>query len=118
MSCTGSELSYFLRQVPDSDMLQSSSNDVRHRPPAAKSYKVLGMCVALLFGPAWNGIVKASAAETADASLSSRDKKATPIDFAREVHPLLEQYCYPCHSEKKKGGIDFRVYPDQVAALQ
>src|SRR5688500_3840217 len=33
---------------------------------------------------------------------------AAPVDFKREVAPILEQRCYECHGEKKqKGGIRF-----------
>lgn len=31
---------------------------------------------------------------------------AAPVDFVREVRPILEKHCYECHGEKKqKGGL-------------
>src|SRR5213083_1721813 len=44
--------------------------------------------------------------------------KATKIDFNNQIKPLFAGYCYGCHGEKKKGGLDFRVYTDETAALQ
>jgi hypothetical protein len=39
--------------------------------------------------------------------------KAGPkITFETGVKPLLSQYCYGCHGEKKKGGLDLRIYTD------
>lgn len=40
------------------------------------------------------------------------------IDFVREIKPLLSEYCYGCHGEKKKGGLDFRIYNDEKSALK
>jgi len=42
--------------------------------------------------------------------------KSVTIDFASQVKPVLSQYCYSCHGEKKKGGLDFRIYEDQASA--
>jgi hypothetical protein len=55
------------------------------------------------------------------AGLSRRDlpklaERHRAIVFARDVQPLLERYCYACHGEKKKGGLDFRVYRDEKTA--
>ncbi len=55
------------------------------------------------------------------AGLSKRDLPRQPdkhsaIVFARDVQPLLERYCYGCHGEKKKGGLDFRIYRDENTA--
>ena len=36
-------------------------------------------------------------------------------DFATDIKPLLTRYCYPCHGEKKKGGLDLRTYGDAAA---
>lgn len=54
------------------------------------------------------------------AGLSKRDlhktNKTRAVVFARDVQPLLDRYCYSCHGEKKKGGLDFRVYRDEKTA--
>ena len=43
---------------------------------------------------------------------------ATPgaPDFVRDIKPLLTQFCVPCHGEKKKAGLDLRIYTDHAAA--
>lgn len=34
-------------------------------------------------------------------------------DFSRDIRPLLETYCYPCHGgEKTKGDLDLKVHGD------
>ena len=41
---------------------------------------------------------------------------AAPVDFVREVRPILEKHCYECHGEKKqKSGLRLDV---KAAALQ
>src|SRR5258707_9308901 len=34
-------------------------------------------------------------------------------DFQKDIKPLLSQYCYGCHGEKKKGDLDLRIYTDE-----
>jgi hypothetical protein len=43
--------------------------------------------------------------------------KPDRIDFGRDVKPLLTEYCYGCHGEKRKGGLDLRIYADEAEAL-
>jgi hypothetical protein len=44
------------------------------------------------------------------AALLSSPAVAAPVDFVREVRPLLEQHCYECHGEKKqKSGLRLDV---------
>src|SRR3954454_17712752 len=41
---------------------------------------------------------------------------AAPVDFVREVRPILEKHCYSCHGEKKqKSGLRLDV---KAAALK
>src|SRR5437867_7795455 len=41
------------------------------------------------------------------------DSSKTPkVTFEKNVKPLLAQYCYGCHGEKKKGDLDLRIYTD------
>jgi len=44
--------------------------------------------------------------------------KSSKVDFDRDVKPLLNDYCVGCHGEKKKGGLDFRIYTNEALALQ
>jgi mono/diheme cytochrome c family protein len=42
--------------------------------------------------------------------------QAAPVDFAKEVRPIFEKHCYPCHgAEKQKGGLRLDV---KAAALK
>src|SRR5690349_18202726 len=57
------------------------------------------------------------AASSARASKSPPSKSHAPEapDFIRDVKPLLAEYCYGCHGEKKKGGLDLRIYRDDAS---
>ena len=39
-------------------------------------------------------------------------------DFQKDIKPLLSQYCYGCHGEKKKGDLDLRIYVDEASVLK
>ena len=42
-----------------------------------------------------------------------------PLDFARDVKPLMETYCYKCHGNgKKKGGLALDGFASMEASLQ
>src|SRR5260370_30637044 len=64
-----------------------------------------------------------SAAVALLAACSARGSKSPPSkssapespDFIRDVNPLLAQYCYGCHGEKKKGDLDLRIYRDEAS---
>jgi hypothetical protein len=58
----------------------------------------------------------ASASPTPVVSSKPGASKAALPDFVRDVQPLLSQYCYGCHGEKKKGDLDLRVYTDEKLA--
>ena len=60
----------------------------------------------------------AAKAAVAGASGTDLRPKQAKVDFAKHVKPLLSEYCYGCHGEKKKGGLDFRVYTDETVALR
>ncbi|MDQ3624181.1 MAG: hypothetical protein M3463_17115, partial [Verrucomicrobiota bacterium] len=58
------------------------------------------------------------AAVWAGSILCSSRASAAP-DFAREVKPLLENYCYGCHGKgKKKGGVTLDQFTTAEAAIQ
>src|SRR5205823_12625220 len=40
------------------------------------------------------------------------------ITFETAILPLLSQYCYGCHGEKKKGGLDLRIYQDHASVIK
>jgi hypothetical protein len=58
------------------------------------------------------------ARDAASVSEAGRSTKQPKIDFRRDVQPLLAEYCFGCHGEKKKGGLDFRIYRDEISALK
>src|SRR5258708_9952219 len=39
-------------------------------------------------------------------------------DFQKDIKPLLSQYCYGCHGEKKKGDLDLRIYVDEASVIK
>ena len=43
-------------------------------------------------------------------------RAAGKVSFESGIKPLLSQYCYGCHGEKKKGGLDLRIYNDLASA--
>src|SRR2546428_734075 len=57
-------------------------------------------------------------ANTQNGPARQRAPKAARIDFVKKIKTLFSQYCYACHGEKKKGGLDFRVYTDEAVALR
>src|SRR5262245_11491421 len=44
--------------------------------------------------------------------------KSPRIDFVKDIQPLLNEFCFNCHGEKKKGGLDLRVYTNETLALR
>ncbi len=48
----------------------------------------------------------------------SRKAGAKPVSlsFQTGIEPLLSRYCYGCHGERKKGGLDLRVYSTDTLA--
>jgi mono/diheme cytochrome c family protein len=52
-------------------------------------------------------------------SLAVQAAAASAPDFAREVRPLLETYCFKCHADgKKKGGVTFDGVKEAAAAVK
>src|SRR6185295_20133871 len=43
---------------------------------------------------------------------------APKADFQKQIKPLLSQYCYGCHGEKKKGDLDLRIYVDEASVIK
>ncbi len=52
----------------------------------------------------------ARAAEAAAANVA--------VTYEAHVRPLFEQYCYECHGERKRAGLDLRLYPDAARVAQ
>lgn len=46
------------------------------------------------------------------------DQKTADVVFQARVKPLLDQYCYGCHGEKKKGDLDLRIYTDGASVVR
>ncbi|EEF58342.1 DUF1592 domain-containing protein [Pedosphaera parvula] len=43
------------------------------------------------------------------------DSSSNPkVTFEKNVKPLLSQYCFGCHGEKKKGDLDLRIYTNDA----
>jgi len=43
---------------------------------------------------------------------------AAPVTFEKNIVPLLTQYCYGCHGEKRKGDLDLRIYQDEASVVR
>ncbi len=44
------------------------------------------------------------------------NSSAVATDFAKDIKPLLQSYCFDCHGEKKqKGEVDLSKFPDEAA---
>src|ERR1044072_7973452 len=45
-------------------------------------------------------------------------KQESKLTFQGNIKPLLSQYCYGCHGEKKKGDLDLSIYTDDKSAAK
>jgi Protein of unknown function (DUF1592)/Protein of unknown function (DUF1588)/Protein of unknown function (DUF1587)/Protein of unknown function (DUF1585)/Protein of unknown function (DUF1595)/Ca-dependent carbohydrate-binding module xylan-binding/Planctomycete cytochrome C len=68
--------------------------------------------VCILFLLLFWGLPSSPAAPRADSA------KTTKITFEQNVKPLLSQYCYGCHGEKKKGDLDLRIYTTDALVMK
>jgi hypothetical protein len=55
--------------------------------------------------------------------VSSKSKRERQLEaqkqaFDKKVQPLLSQFCYSCHGEKKKGDLDLRIYANAESAAK
>ena len=87
----------------------------RDKEPTGWTVLVAFFLVGLLAGLVGFEVRARDAASVLEAGRSAKQQK---IDFGREIKPLLAEYCYGCHGEKKKGGLDFRIYRDESSALE
>ena len=72
-----------------------------------------GAFMAILFG-SLTGVVFAPASETdggeREPAPTSRTSPAAPIDFARDVQPILRNHCYECHAgTTEEGGLNLGI---------
>jgi mono/diheme cytochrome c family protein len=45
------------------------------------------------------------------------DPHGVPVRYESHVRPLFEQYCFGCHGERKRAGLDLRAYVDAASVL-
>ncbi len=62
----------------------------------------------VLLVPAWP--VTAGAAEPSAGNPA--------VSYETHVRPLFERYCYGCHGERKRAGLDLRIYTDAARVAQ
>ena len=72
------------------------------------------LVLLLVGGVTFEGLTARAAARN-EPVLGTKPVKA---DFVKHVRPLLSEYCYGCHGEKKKGGLDFRIYTSESTTLR
>src|SRR6266487_1570303 len=76
----------------------------------------LALFVLLIVGP--EIIPAAVNSAVVGKSKPGSSQSSHDISFAREIKPLLQKYCYPCHGEKKKGDLDLRIYTDEKSVAR
>src|SRR5205809_1217635 len=72
--------------------------------------------VLLVVGP--EIILAAASSVAVGKSKSGSSQSSHNLSFGREIKPLLQKYCYPCHGEKKKGDLDLRIYTDEKSVAK
>lgn len=75
----------------------------------------MALCLALL-----NGIAAAQPAQAPDRAQALEPRKqasrATPVDFVRDIQPILRDNCYECHAgNTEEGGLNLGI---QTRALR
>src|SRR5579872_1675176 len=83
----------------------------RERPIVWSRHKTMlarWIILLLLVMPGWGNSWAAPRSESST--------KTGAAMFQDKIRPLLSQYCLGCHGEKKKRGLDLRVYADDAAA--
>jgi len=85
-------------------------------PPARSAITRCIMILAMALTAA-GASVKAAAPVPATQPSSAHAPKQK-ITFENAILPLLSQYCYGCHGEKKKGGLDLRIYQDRASVVK
>ena len=69
----------------------------------------------LKFGCAWILVLATTSASRGDEPVKLPAPASRPVDFGRDVAPLLERRCYACHGPKKqKAGLALH---DQAKAM-
>ena len=51
-------------------------------------------------------------------NVSRAAEAAAAVTYEAHVRPLFEQYCYGCHGERKRAGLDLRIYTDAAHVAQ
>jgi len=46
--------------------------------------------------------------------LSALSAQGEPLTYPDHIRPLLDQYCFGCHGEKQRGGLDLRPYRESA----
>ena len=77
----------------------------------------LPLCVALLFANPAAGAN--SDAQTPPPTEAVATRSPAPADFAKDVQPVMETYCFKCHANgKKKGGLALDKWASPDAVMQ
>src|SRR4051794_30180457 len=72
-------------------------------PPGSWRMALIGRGSPFLVGGALT-LLAALVLRAEPAQTPTADASAAPVDFARDVQPLLEKHCYECHGTKKVKG--------------
>src|SRR5207249_1645336 len=77
--------------------------------PALRNGSHVCLAICLLFVLAGSNAI---AARFEAANRPFPQPSQSKVTFESDIRPLLSQYCYGCHGEKKKGDLDLRIYQD------
>ncbi len=69
--------------------------------------------LGLLLAAFWGWVVGAEAPTRSTPPL--RDARGEPVAYETHLRPLFEQYCFNCHGERRRAGLDLRAYPDAAS---
>lgn len=67
-------------------------------------------CTGMLLGG--SAVVTTPAAGAAEGGASPILERSDPALYAREVQSLFATYCFDCHGDRKRAGLDLRQYPE------
>ncbi|MBE7503172.1 MAG: DUF1592 domain-containing protein [Verrucomicrobiales bacterium] len=67
-------------------------------------------CTAMLLGG--SAVAITPSADGGEAGATSPLERSDPALYAREVQSLFATYCFDCHGDRKRAGLDLRQYPE------
>ncbi len=83
--------------------------------PASKTNGRLLTVAALLSAVVWLLSIPSASGEQATTIAISKIKRSKPVDFSREILPILRKSCLPCHNANDAKGDAILETPESIA---